>query len=148
MIAIGLTLKFSQLVLFNYVESQKQLGLYIDCLIYWVFCMPFWSELSLLLPFLNASICAWLQESLLLYPGICSRLWSLDMTFYFYIAFWFTRYTCCGEITFWKDINREKFLCHWWWNWDSNWYFLKVKIAIYMLFRKKKKNYNIYDLNL
>ena len=103
------------------------------------FLYAFWSELSLLLPFLNVSIYAWLPESLLLYPRICSRLWSLDMTFYFYIAFWFTRYACCGEITFWKDINIEKFPCHRWWNLYSNWYFLKVKIAISMLFSKKKK---------
>ena len=103
------------------------------------FLYAFWSKLSLLLPFLNASIYAWLPESLLLYPRICSKLWSLDLTFYFYIAFWFTRYACFGEITFWKDINREKFPCHRWKDLYSNWYFLKVKIAIFMLFSQKKK---------
>ena len=107
------------------------------------FLYAFWSKLSLLLPFLNASIYAWLLESLLLYPRICSKLWSLDMSFYFYIAFWFTRYACCGEITFWKDINREKFSCYRWRNLYSNWYFLKVKIAISMLFSQKKKGKKI-----
>ena len=107
------------------------------------FLFAFWSEISLLLPFLNASIYARLLEFLLLYPRICSRLWSLDMTFYFYIAFWFTRYACCGEITFWKDINREKVPCHRWWNLYSNWYFLKVKIAISMLFSRQKKKKKI-----
>ena len=104
------------------------------------FLHAFWSELSLLLPFLNASIYAWLLESLFLYPRICSRLWSLDMTFYFYIALWFTRYACCGEITFWKDINREKFMCHRWRNLYNNWYFLKIKIAISMLFSSNNNN--------
>lgn len=108
----------------------------------------FWSKLSLLLPFLNASIYAWLLESLLLYPRICSRLFSLDMTFYFYIAFWLTRYACCGEITLWKDINIEKFPCHQWWNLYSNWYFLKVKIATSMLFSKKKKKKKKFIISL
>ena len=104
------------------------------------FLYAFWSELSLLLPFLNASIYAWLPESLLLYPRICSKLWSLDMTFYFYIAFWFTRYAYCGEITFWKDINREKFSCYRWRILYSNWYFLKVKIPISTLFSNNNNN--------